>query len=71
MKQLNQLAAGSELAGGHIRNAVLSAAVLAKSNNRQILFDDVIIGLGSEYRKLGRQMPSEIKQYLFRSPLTK
>lgn len=67
MKQLNQLAAGSELAGGHIRNAVLSAAVQAKSNSRQILFDDVVIGLESEYRKLGRQIPSELKQYQFRS----
>ncbi len=62
MKHLNQLAAGSELAGGHIRNAVLSAAVQAKSNSRQILFDDVVIGLESEYRKLGRQIPSELKK---------
>ena len=65
MKQLNQLAAGSELAGGHILNTVLAAAVQAKSNNRQIQFDDVIIGLESEYRKLGRQIPSEIKQHQF------
>lgn len=63
MKQLNQLALGSELAGGHIRNAVLSAAVQAKSNDRQIIFDDVVIGLESEYRKLGRQIPAELKQY--------
>lgn len=63
LKQLNQLALGSELAGGHIRNAVLSAAVQAKSNNRQIIFDDVVIGLESEYRKLGRQIPAELKQY--------
>ncbi len=63
MKQLNQLALGSELAGGHIRNAVLSAAVQAKSNNRQIHFNDVVVGLESEYRKLGRQIPAEIKRY--------
>ena len=67
LKQLNQLALGSELAGGHIRNAVLSAAVQAKSNNRQIIFDDVVVGLESEYRKLGRQIPAELKQYQSRN----
>jgi hypothetical protein len=63
MKQLNQLAVGSDLAGGYIRNAVLSAAVQAKVNNRKITFDDIVMGLEGEYRKLGRQLPSEIKQY--------
>jgi SpoVK/Ycf46/Vps4 family AAA+-type ATPase len=63
MKQLNQLALGSELAGGHIRNAVLAAAVQAKSNNRRIVFEDVLVGLESEYRKLGRQIPAEIRQF--------
>lgn len=63
MKQLNQLAVGSDLAGGYIRNAVLSAAVQAKATSRQISFDDIAIGLESEYRKLGRQLPSEIRQY--------
>jgi SpoVK/Ycf46/Vps4 family AAA+-type ATPase len=63
IKQLNQLALGSELAGGHIRNAVLTAAVQAKSESRQIAFDDIIVGLESEYRKLGRQIPIEVKRY--------
>jgi SpoVK/Ycf46/Vps4 family AAA+-type ATPase len=63
MKQLNQLSLGSELAGGHISNAVLAAAVQAKSNARQIEFNDVLIGLASEYRKLGRQIPAEIRQF--------
>jgi hypothetical protein len=63
MKQLNQLSLGSELAGGHIRNAVLAAAVQAKSNARQIGFEDVLIGLASEYRKLGRQLPTEIRLF--------
>lgn len=63
MKQLNQLSLSSELAGGHIRNAVLSAAVQAKSNDRPICFDDIVIGLESEYRKLGRQIPAEIGRY--------
>ena len=70
LKQLNQLAVGSDLAGGHIRNAVLSAAVQAKSNGRQIAFDDIVIGLESEYRKLGRQLPAEIKQYQSRQSTT-
>ena len=70
LKQLNQLAVGSDLAGGHIRNAVLSAAVQAKSNARQISFDDIVIGLESEYRKLGRQLPAEIKQYQSRQSAT-
>ena len=63
MKQLNQLSLSSELAGGHIRNAVLSAAVQAKTNHRPICFDDIVIGLESEYRKLGRQIPAEIGRY--------
>jgi len=70
LKQLNQLAVGSDLAGGHIRNAVLSAAVQAKSSDRQISFDDIVIGLESEYRKLGRQLPAEIKQYQSRKTTT-
>lgn len=70
LKQLNQLAVGSDLAGGHIRNAVLSAAVQAKSDGRPISFDDIVIGLESEYRKLGRQLPAEIKQYQSRKPTT-
>ena len=61
-KELNRLALGSDLAGGHIRNAVLAAAVQAKSNRRRIVFDDIILGLESEYRKLGRQIPTELKQ---------
>jgi hypothetical protein len=70
MKQLNQLALGSELAGGHIRNAVLDAAVQAKSNNRQICFNDIVIGLESEYRKQGRQIPTEIKRYQTKVSIT-
>lgn len=63
LKHLNQLALASDLPGGYIRNAVLSAAVLAKQQGRNISLDDVISGLHSEYRKLGRQIPAEIGQY--------
>jgi hypothetical protein len=57
-RELNQLAAASDLLGGHIRNAVLTAAVLARAGNRRISYGDVIEALGDEYRKLGRQVPT-------------
>ena len=60
-KELNQLSAMADLCGGHIRNVVLTAAVLAQEQNRPIEYKDVIAGLVSEYRKLGRQMPVELK----------
>lgn len=60
-EHINQLAAAAELGGGHIRNVVLAAAVLAQSDNRAIAYGDVLHGLASEYRKLGRQLPTELK----------
>jgi SpoVK/Ycf46/Vps4 family AAA+-type ATPase len=60
-KELNQLAATTDLGGGHIRNVVLTAAVLAQSEERPIEFQDILQGLGGEYRKLGRQMPVELR----------
>jgi len=62
-KQINQLAVSSDLAGGHIRNAVLSAAVAAQEEKRMIAFRDLAQGLAGEYRKLGRQFPAELKRY--------
>ncbi|MBE9064934.1 ATP-binding protein [cf. Phormidesmis sp. LEGE 11477] len=56
--QLNQLATAVDLCGGHIRNAVLMAAVLAQSQQREIDYADIIIGVNHEYHKLGRQMPA-------------
>jgi hypothetical protein len=58
---LNQLAASTELVGGHIRNAVLAAAVIASGQERAIAFPDVVQGLEREYRKLGRQLPQELR----------
>jgi hypothetical protein len=46
--------------GGHIRNAVLTAAVLAQEAERPIALAEVIHGLIGEYRKLGRQLPVEL-----------
>lgn len=63
VKQINQLAVGCDLAGGHIRNAVLTAAVEAKAGERAIAFQDVLVGLDGEYRKLGRQFPAELRRY--------
>jgi hypothetical protein len=59
-RDLNQLAATADLCGGHIRNAVLTAAVIAHEAQRAIKFADVIRGLAVEFRKLGRQLPVEI-----------
>ncbi|HYJ85677.1 MAG TPA: ATP-binding protein [Pyrinomonadaceae bacterium] len=59
-KQLNQMSASADLCGGHIRNAVLTAAVLSHKDGRSIEYADVMQGLASEYRKLGRQMPAEL-----------
>ena len=62
MKQINQLAGACDLAGGHIRNAVLTAAVEAHAARRAMTFQDVLVGLVGEYRKLGRQFPTELKR---------
>ena len=57
---LNQLAMQCDLAGGHIRNAVLTAAVMAKSRDEKISFEIVLHALSDEYRKLGKQFAPEL-----------
>jgi hypothetical protein len=59
-KELNQLAAAADLAGGHIRNAVLTAAVVAQGRGSLIEYGDVYVGLTDEYRKVSRQVPPEL-----------
>jgi hypothetical protein len=59
---INRLAASVDLVGGHIRNAVLSAAVLARQDRRRICFADLVTGLLVEYRKLGRSVPPELQR---------
>ena len=59
--QLNRLAASLELVGGHIRNAVLSAAVIARDEGRPIGWNDILRGVDAELRKLGKQMPPGLK----------
>ncbi len=60
-KQFNQLATTVDLCGGHIRNVVLAAAVLAQAQERPLSFADIMEGLEAEYRKLGRQLPVVLK----------
>jgi hypothetical protein len=55
--EINRLAASMDLAGGHIRNVALAAAVAARVAGRGIAMDDLRPALAAEYRKLGRQMP--------------
>lgn len=59
-RELNLLALSADLAGGHIRNAVLTAAVLARDAKRLIEYQDVLVGLADEYRKLSRQLPADL-----------
>ncbi|MGA7830729.1 MAG: AAA family ATPase [Terracidiphilus sp.] len=61
-RQLNLLAAVAELTGGQIRNAVLRAAVDAAQNKERIQYAHLLAGVASEFRKLSRQLPNELKQ---------
>ena len=55
---LNRLAATADLAGGHVRNAVLAAAASARAARRTLCYSDLVHGIAGEYRKLGRQLPA-------------
>jgi hypothetical protein len=59
---LNQLAALVDFSGGHIRNAVLAAVVRARREQREISLGDLVAGIESELKKLGRQVPVELKK---------
>jgi hypothetical protein len=61
-RELNQLAATVDLAGGHIRNAVLAAAANAHAEARRVRYQDLVRGIAGEYRKLARQMPSGMER---------
>jgi len=60
-QEINLLAARADLGGGHIRNAVLAAAVRARDESRRIDLADLLIGVAGEYRKLGKQVPVELR----------
>jgi SpoVK/Ycf46/Vps4 family AAA+-type ATPase len=57
---LNSLASLPDLAGGHIRSAVLTAAAVAGSEARPLRLADLARGSAAEYRKLGRAEPPEL-----------
>jgi len=59
-EELSRLAAFADLTGGHIRNVVLMAAVLAHGTGEPITYAQILEGLRSEYRKLGLTVPSEL-----------
>ncbi|HQC94491.1 MAG TPA: ATP-binding protein [Aquabacterium sp.] len=58
--ELNRLAALGDIAGGHVRNAVLAAAAQAGERGEAIAYADVADGLRAELRKLGRSAPPEL-----------
>ena len=60
--QLNQLSSVADLCGGHIRNIVLTASLLAKIDNRTIQYSDLKEGIKTEYRKLGKKIPTELSK---------
>jgi SpoVK/Ycf46/Vps4 family AAA+-type ATPase len=59
--EINQISVAADLSGGQIRNAVLAAAIHASSHGGAIGLTDITAGLLVEYRKLGRQLPEELK----------
>jgi hypothetical protein len=63
--ELNRAAAGAELSGGQIRNVVLTAAIAARGSE-PIAYRHLVLGLAAEYKKLGRQLPEELRQPLTR-----
>ncbi|AEI68003.1 ATP-binding protein [Corallococcus macrosporus] len=60
-KELSRLAATADLAGGQIRNVVLTAALIAREAGRPIQPPDILEALAHEYRKQGREPPSELR----------
>ena len=61
-RAINMLASLTDLAGGHIRNVVLAAAVHARQADRIITWKDILRALSVEYRKLGRQVPPGLRE---------
>lgn len=51
------LAERFDMTGGHIRNAIVRAAVIAARENRAIRAGDFLAGAHHEYRELGKVMP--------------
>lgn len=60
VREINQLSTTAELCGGHIRNVVLTAAIIAQTDKRKIKFDDLVFGISAEYKKMGKKLPVEL-----------
>ncbi|WP_437755032.1 ATP-binding protein [Sorangium sp. So ce1389] len=60
-RSINRLAGLLDLAGGHIRNIVLAAAVHACAEDRPITLAHVLAGVEAECRKLGQSVPPELR----------
>jgi hypothetical protein len=56
--EIDRLALAADIAGGHIRNAVLAAAAIARAADRRIIAPDLWAGLAAEMAKLGRPAPA-------------
>ena len=56
-REIDSLSVAIDLAGGHIRNIVLSAAIRARRDGRPLAFPDVAAAAAEEYAKLGRSPP--------------
>ena len=61
--EINRIAASCDLAGGHIRSAVLAAAALAGVRGDAVGYEDVVVAVEAEYRKLGKAVPGELRHY--------
>jgi hypothetical protein len=57
---LNKVAALVDLPGGHIRNAVLTASLLARQHGAGLQAEDLREALALEYRKLGQRLPDSL-----------
>ncbi|MDF2235412.1 AAA family ATPase [Albimonas sp. CAU 1670] len=64
--EIDALAIGADLAGGHIRNAVFAAAARAAAQGRGIEAADLWAGIAEEYAKLGRPAPARLSPRLAR-----
>jgi hypothetical protein len=60
--ELNRLASSCDLAGGHIRNAVLAAAAQTRQSGGPIRCEDVRQAIAAEYRKLGKPPPQRLSE---------
>lgn len=59
---LNRIASSCDLAGGHIRNAVLAAAACAHAAGGAITEAQLLQAIAAEYQKLGKALPAGLAE---------